>query len=241
MPYTTAMPVITVSGSLASGAREVARVVADRLGLEYVDHEILIEAARELGVAVAAVERRDERRSSMGERLASVMRTLMERSAAAGTADPMSGGGLETVLARSYGEAAELAAATQGQLDDDSYIKTLTSVIKGLAARGNIVILGRGSQAILQHHEDALHVWVAAPREWRIDNLMQREGIAQQEAERRIDKSDKDRDAFHRHYFKVEPNAPALYDLGINAARIDTETAASMIAMAAGLHTPKPG
>jgi cytidylate kinase len=239
--YTTAMPVITVSGSLASGAREVARAVANRLGLEYVDHEILTEAARELGVAVAAVEERDERRSTMGERLAGVIRTLMERSAAAGTADPMSGGGLETVLARSYGEAAELAAAAPGQLDDESYIRTLKSVIKGLAAKGNVVILGRGSQAILQHKEDALHVWVAAPIDWRLDNLMQRDGISRHDAEKRIDKSDKDRDAFHRHYFKVEPNAPALYDLGLNAARIDTETAASMIALAAGLHVPRPG
>jgi len=235
------MPVITVSGSLASGAREVAQAVATKLGLEYVDHEILTEAARELGVAVAAVEQRDERRSSMGERLASVIRTLMERSAAAGTADPMSGGGLETVLARSYGEAADLAATPTGQLDDESYIKTLTSVIKGLAARGNVVILGRGSQAILQHNEDALHVWVAAPRDWRVDNLMQRDDISKAEAEKRIDKSDKDRDAFHRHYFKVEPNAPALYDLGFNAARIDTETAAAMVSLAAKLHTPKPG
>lgn len=235
------MPVITISGSLASGAREVAQAVAEKLGLEYVDHEILAEAARELGVAITAVEQRDERRSSMGERLASVIRTLMERSAAAGTADPMSGGGLETVLARSYGEAADLASTPTGTLDDESYIKTLTSVIKGLAARGNVVILGRGSQAILQHHEHALHVWVAASREWRIDNLMQRDGISKAEAEKRIDKSDKDRDAFHRHYFKVEPNAPALYDLGLNAARIDTDTAAKIVALAAGLHTPKPG
>ena len=61
------------------------------------------------------------------------------------------------------------------------------------------------------------------------------------EAEKRIDRSDKDRDAFHRHYFKVEPNAPALYDLGFNAARIDTETAAAMVSLAAKLHAPKPG
>ena len=47
----------------------------------------------------------------------------------------MAGGGLETVLSRSYGEAAELAAANQpGTLDDESYIKTFTSVIKGIAA-----------------------------------------------------------------------------------------------------------
>jgi cytidylate kinase len=236
------MPVITVSGSLASGAREVAQAVAEELDLVYVDQEILVEAARELGVSVEAVASHDERRSTFGERLSSVMRTLMERSAAAGTADPMAGGGLETVLSRSYGEAAELAAANQpGTLDDESYIKTLTSVIKGIAARGNVVILGRGSQAILQREPETLHVWVAAPFDWRVSNLVTREGIAKQDAEKRIARSDKDRDAFHRQYFKVEPNAPALYDMGFNAARIDVHIAAQMIAIAARALAPKPG
>lgn len=236
------MPVITVSGSLASGAREVAQAAAQELALDYVDHEIMLEAARELGVSVAAVESRDERRSTIGERLSSVMRTLMERSAAAGTADPLAGGGLETVLSRSYGEAADLAAANQaGQLDDDSYIRTLKSVIKGIAARGNVVILGRGSQAILQHQPETLHVWVAAPIEWRVANLVLREGVSKHDAQKRIAKSDKDRDAFHRQYFKVEPNAPALYDVGFNVSRIDVGVAANMIALAAREIAPKPG
>jgi len=236
------MPVITVSGSLASGAREVAQAVAAELGLDYVDHEILVEAARALGVSVSAMEKHDERRSTVGERLASVMRTLMERSAAAGTADPLAGGGLETVLARSYGEAAELGASPQtGQLDDESYIRTLKSVIKGIAARGNVVMLGRGSQAILQPEPETLHVWVAATRDWRIENLVKREGISEAEAEKRIDKSDRDRDAFHRHYFKVEPSSPQLYDLGFNGARIAPGVAAKMIAIAARELAPKPG
>ena len=78
------MPVITIAGSLGSGAREIAQSVARELKLDYVDQEILVEAARELGVSVATVERHDERPSSLAERLGSVMRTLMERSAAAG-------------------------------------------------------------------------------------------------------------------------------------------------------------
>ena len=56
------MPVITVSGYLASGAREIAQqAVAEKLQLEFVDQMILVEAARELGVSVAAMEDRDER------------------------------------------------------------------------------------------------------------------------------------------------------------------------------------
>ncbi len=236
------MPVITVSGSLGSGAREIAQALARELQLDYIDQEILVEAARELGVSVSAVESRDERPSSLGERIASVMRTLMERSAAAGTADPISGGGLETVLARSYGEAAELPSeAARGQLDDESYLRTLTSVIKGVAARGNVVILGRGSQAILQHEPETLHVYITAPKQQRIDGLVQREEMSAHDAERRIKQSDQYRQAFHRRYFKVEPEDPRLYDLMLHAGRISHELAVRLIAMAAKERTPRPG
>jgi cytidylate kinase len=235
------MPVITVSGSLGSGAREVAQAVAAEMRLEYVDQEIIVEAAGQLGVRVADVESRGERKSSIGERLASVMRTLMERSAAAGAADPLGGGGLEMVLARTYGEAADLPEAGAGQLDDERYIKTLTGVLKGVAKRGDVVILGRGSQAILRDEPGVLHVYVAAPMEHRIGLLVERDGIARGDAEKRIKDSDKSRIAFHRHYFKVEPDNPALYDLGINAGRVRTDIAAQMIAIAARARSPRPG
>lgn len=235
------MSVITVSGGLASGAREIARAVAAEMQLGYVDREIIVEAARQLGVRVSDVESRDERKSTIGERLASVMRTLMERSAAAGAADPLGGGGLEMVLARTYGEATQLPEAGSGTLDDDRYIRTLTDVIEGLAARGNVVILGRGSQVILRDLPGALHVWVAAPLEYRVATLAARDGIPAQDAERRIKQSDESRRAFHSHFFKVEIDSPALYDLGINAARITAPAAARMIAIAAADRLPRDG
>jgi len=236
------MPVITVSGTLGSGAREIALAVARELQLDYVDQEILVEAARQLGVSVSAMESRDERASTFGERIASVMRTLMERSAAAGTADPVSGGGLEMVLARSYGEAAELPSeAARGQLDDERYLQTLTSVIKGVAARGNVVILGRGSQAILQHEPETLHIYIAASRQERIDGLVQREGMNPQDAERRTRQSDQNRLAFHRRYFKIDPEDPQLYDLVIHGGRVSRGVAVQLVALAASERTPRPG
>jgi cytidylate kinase len=238
------MPVITVSGYLASGGREIAQRVAADLHLEFVDQMILVEAARQLGVSVAAMENRDERTTSIGERVAAALSSLMERSAAVGTFDPVSGGGmgLETVLARTYGEAAELpSGGALGQLDEQRYIKTLTSVIKGVAARGNVVLLGRGSQAILQEEPETLHVYIAASREWRTSSLVLHEGMSRQDAERRIDKSDANRQAFHRRYFKVEFNNPQQYDMAINAGRIAADVAAKMIAVAAAALTPRPG
>jgi cytidylate kinase len=235
------MTVVTVSGKLGSGARDVAQAVAAELEFDYVDQEILVEAARELGVPISDVASRDERPSSIGERLASVMRTLMERSAVAGAPDPMSGGGLEMVLARTYGEAAELPEAGQGSFTDDDYLRTLTSVIKGVAARGDVVILGRGSQAILRDEPESLHVYIGASKASRITSFVEREGMSGPDAEKRVKQSDHNRAAFHRRYFKVEAEDPALYDLIINARRISTPLAVRLIATAVHEREPRPG
>jgi cytidylate kinase len=235
------VPVITVSGQLGSGAREIAQSVAAHLELDYVDQEILVEAARELGVSISDVASRDERPSSMGERLAGVMRSLMERSATAGAADPMNGGGLELVLTRTYGEAAELPDAEQGAFNDDNYLRTLTSVIRGVAARGNVVILGRGSQAILRDEPETLHVYVALSKDDRIGFLVEKEGMAKADAEKRVKQSDHNRAAFHRRYFKIEAEDPLLYDIVINAGRIATPLAARIIAAAVHEREPRPG
>jgi len=236
------MPIITVSGGLGSGAKDIAQAAAQALGLDYVDQEILVEAAQRLGVSVSAVERHDERPSSMGERIGSVLRTMMERSAAAGATDPVTGGGLELVLARTYGEAAELPSdAPRGQLDDESYLRTLTAVIRGVAARGNVVILGRGGQAILQHEPEAVHVYVTASRRERIEAVMRRDGMNEQEAERRVKQSDHNRQAFHRRFFKVDVENPCLYDLMIHAGRVSPAAAVGLVALAAQDRMPRRG
>lgn len=235
------MPVITVTGRLSSGAREIAQAVAHELKLDYVDREILAEAARQMGVRESEVAQHDERPSSVGERLASVLRTLMERSAAAGAADPISGGSLDALLARTYGEAAGPPADTAGQLDDERYLQTLTSVIRGIAARGNVVILGRGGQAILQDQPATLHVYITLARPARIEAFAQREGLSTQDAERRVKQSDQNRLEFHRRYFKVEMENPCLYDLMIHAGRVAPGLASRLIAEAARDRTPRPG
>jgi cytidylate kinase len=236
------MPVVTVTGRLNSGAREIAQAVAAELKLDYLDREILAEAASQLGVSESDVAQRDEAARSFGDRVASVLRTLMERSAIVGAADPISGGELDVLLARTYGEAAHLPSdAPAGQLDDEHYLSTLKSVIEEVAARDNVVILGRGAQVILQHDPGAVHVYVTLAREARIASLVEREGMPAQDAERRIKQSDHNRQEFHRHYFKVEMENPCLYDLMLHAGRIAPELAVQLIAQAVRARAPRPG
>jgi len=224
------MTVVTMSGTIASGAREIGWAAAASLGIDYVDQQLLVDAARRLGVPLDVMAGRDERCTSFRERLAAVLRTFLERSAAGG--DPLTGaGGLEVLLGRTYADLAK--EREEPEVSDALYMKTITAIIRELGDRGDIVVLGRGSQMILRDLPGALHVLAIAPQELRIERLTAREGISTEEATRRVHEGDRARAAFHRKFWKVDVNDPSLYDLTLETSRLPFEVGAELVAAAA--------
>jgi cytidylate kinase len=226
------MPVVTISGQPGTAAHDIGRLTAKRLGIDYVDQEILVEAARTLGVSMESVVAMDERTSSLGERVANMLRRFLERSAAAGASDPMLGtpGSLDIVLSRTYAEAA--ADESAEELSDDRYIAALTGLVRDVAAHNNVVIIGRGSQVILKEYPGVLHALLVAPLQHRIESLAAREGLSREAATKREHDGSKGRAAFHQKFFKVDVDKPALYHLVMNTARLSPDEVAEMIAAA---------
>jgi cytidylate kinase len=225
------MPVVTISGNLASGAREIGLHVARLLQIDFVDRELMIQAAQRCGVSVDTVAERDERYASFKERLSGILNTFLERSSASG-ADPISGAtGLEAILSRTYADMAE--GSEEPQLSDKLYIKTMTVIIQELAMRGDVVLLGRGSQLILDAVPGALHVLCLAPADLRAQRLAEREGIPVGEAAKRVAEGDRARAAFYRKFWKVDAEDPRLYDLTLETRRLPYEIAAGVVAAAA--------
>ena len=226
------MPVVTVTGTIASGAREVGEAAAGLLGVDFVDQQLMVQAAQRCGVPIGTIAEHDERRASFRERVSSVLNTFLERSAAASGIDPLTGAtGLEGILSRTYAEMA--VEHEEPQLSDALYLKTMTALIRELAAKGDIVILGRGSQMILADMPRALHVLCLAPAKLRCQRLAEREGIGLEEATKRAADSDRASAAFYRKFWKVEVENPGLYDLAIDTSRLSYDVAAKLVAAAA--------
>jgi len=57
--------VITVGRQFGSGGRELGRLIADRLGIEFFDKKLLLQAARKSGVLPEIYEHKDERMPSI--------------------------------------------------------------------------------------------------------------------------------------------------------------------------------
>ena len=224
------MPVVTMTGTIASGAREIGRAAASLLRVDYVDQQLLVDAARRLGVPVDIMACHDERCASFGERLSAILRGFLERSAAGG--DPLTGaGGLEVLLGRTYTDMA--GEREEPEVSDSLYMKTMTAIIRELGDRGDIVVLGRGSQMILRDLPGALHVLTVAPKELRVQRLADREGISLEEAARRAQDSDRARAAFYRKFWKVDVDDPSLYDITLETSRLSYDVAAELVATAA--------
>ncbi len=224
------MPVITLSGRTASGAREVGPRVASLLDIDFVDQQLMVQAAQRCGVPVGVVAERDERYGSFRQRLASVVNTILERSAASG-ADPLAGpGSLEAVLSLSYAEVGP--GEEEKEFSDQTYLDTVAAIITELAANGRIVILGRGSQMILAEMPRALHVLTTAPKELRCERFAERDGIELAEAKRRVQENDRARAAFYKKFWKTDVQDPCLYDLTVDTSHFTLDQTAELIATA---------
>ncbi len=113
------------------------------------------------------------------------------------------------------------------------YRQKVTEVILELAEKGDVLLVGRGSQAVLAGRPGTLHVRIIAPRALRIANVQARCGVPAEVAAARVDASDRARAAYLRQHHGLRLDDPALYDLVINMARLDVATAATLICEAA--------
>lgn len=116
------------------------------------------------------------------------------------------------------------------------YMQHLVKMMGAIARHGNAVILGRGSNFLIQP-ENQLRLRLIAPLDVRIKNVMKRSGASRQEAQKRVTLLDADRRAYIRRYFNADITDPVNYDLVINMAFIKDEGVIEMVR--AGLKSKK--
>lgn len=222
------MPIVTVAGLAGAGARDLGPEVARLLRADFVDRQIMQEAAHRIGTTAEALRHRDERVHGLGHRLAQLMENLLEKSAY--SSDPFfDPAGVEVLLSRSYEEASRSPQTKAEGVNDARFIEIISSVMQGEAQAGNCVILGRGGQMILRDIPTACHVFVVAPMPQRIEWAMHQEALDRAGAERWVRQVDADRVAYHRKFWKVNFADPLLYDLVINTTRVPIAKAAEMV------------
>jgi cytidylate kinase len=121
----------------------------------------------------------------------------------------------------------------QGQaLSDSTSIAELARVILAIGARGQAVVLGRGSGCLLPP-ATTLHVRVIAPLADRIAYLSQAERLTAAQAAEQVHLRDGQRIWFVETHFHRRPSDIYQYDLLVNSSMLGEELTAELIVRAA--------
>ncbi len=194
--------IVTIEREYGCGGSEIARRLGEHLGWKVWDNLLTEEIARLANCSKAAVEGREERNDPLYYRL------------------------FKSFLRGSY--EGSLNAHKLNMVDSESILKMTRHVVQRAAKDGNCVIVGRGSQHFLMSREDALRVFLYAPREDKLQRLLAR-GKNESEAQELVDSVDHERAAYITKYFGVEWPNRSLYQVMINTAIGDEAVVQSIL------------
>lgn len=118
---------------------------------------------------------------------------------------------------------------------EKAYLDAVRELIEELARADNVLIVGRGGQAILHGWPNTLHIRIIAPPDVRVGRLMGRHAITAEAALAQIRASDRRRKRFIERAYRVDWGDPELYDLVINTGALDVAKSVSLICHAVTL------
>lgn len=212
--------IVAVSRQFGSGGARVGRAVAQRLGFQYADREILAEAARRLQVTPEDLEPLDEHAAGFWARIGMLF--------AQGAPDT------------------PFIPPTLPSVNEADLFDIERHIIAKIAATGNAVIVGRGAAHILSSHADAdagssgqaavgpgtvIRVFLHAPVDARVALAMVEYGYTDRdEAAVVVRDSDRARAKFVRSISGRDWCDATLYDLSMDTHAIGLDRCVDLIA-----------
>jgi cytidylate kinase len=115
----------------------------------------------------------------------------------------------------------------------DQYLKQLMKVIGTIGKHGRAIIVGRGANFILPP-DNCFRVRVISPQRVRVQHVAKSFNIPEDEAKRRVIRTESDRRAFIRKYFNAEIADPVNYDIIINTSTVGVADAVRVISAVIG-------
>ena len=197
------MAVITISRQYGAGGKTLGKMIADELGYEFADSEIIARVAEMANVSTHWVE----------------------------TVENEAGGKLSRFISRMVSKPLvnRILKDERGYIDEKIYLDYLVLIIAQIADEGDVVILGRGSQYILNDHPDAFHILMIDEFENRVRFMKEHYNLPDGQARRVVRGEDKRRKALFQKLGKTDYDDPYLYHMVINMSKISLDEAQKML------------
>lgn len=187
--------IITINRMLGSNGRMIGKALADELGINFYDRELLEIAAREKDIPYDTLEKVDEKKASQWR----------------------------------------FPIDHELQLDKDFHFIPMNDVlydlqrkiIINLAEQEDCIIVGRCANHILSG--ECLSIFIYAPFEFRVKNIMERTGREEKSAEKLIRKVDKERRTYYEYFTDKKWTDLSQYNLCIDSSKFSKEEIVGMI------------
>ncbi len=193
--------IICIGRQLGSGGHDIGRMLALDFQAKYYDREILNLAAKESGFSERFFEQNDERKG--------FLRSLFN-------IQPPHLGGDGSIYRSSN---------TQ-----DNLFQFQSEAMKKAAAQESCVFVGRCADYILRDQPNLVTVFITAPLEFRIRQVMNKEGITETMALKKIQQGEDQRANYYNYYTGKKWGHATGYDLCIDSSILGLTTTEKFIA-----------
>lgn len=193
--------IITIARQHGSGGRAVGKLLAQQLGIECYDRKLLQLAARESGVSELLFGKQDEIKRA----------TLLSR-----------------ITKKVY--AGEVVGPSHPDyMKEENLFNLQAKVIKGLAAEESCVIIGRCADHILRNKPNVVRVFIHAPTEFLVKNIIERDALDPEDAEKCVTRIDRQRGEYYRFHTGKDWSEAHNYDLCLDSSRLTPQQCVEMI------------
>ncbi len=195
---------ITISRQMGTGGSYIGQLIAQRLGLKYVDREVLHLAAEEFGCDEETVAAHSERVTSFWERIL---------------------GGLSLGAPDSRYNPPPMRKFTDRELFEKQ-----KEILKRIAAQHDCVVVGWAGVFLLPRHRGMFTAFCHAPKSFRVKRLMSvYQDLNEEKAQELIVESDRTREIYFNEMTDHDWTCARNYHLSIDTSRQPLEEIADLI------------
>jgi cytidylate kinase len=191
------MAVITISRQFGAGGRTLGKKIARQLGYRFLDDRIIQALAEKAGVSTDFIK-------------------SIERTSGSALSKLLSG-----IVSRSYME--RILGSERGYVNEEIYVELLQEVMTTFAKEGDVVLLGRGGQYILQDFEDSFHILLVSDLPHQVRFMQQFYDLSDTKAAKAVKQGAARRSNLYKKLHHRNYNDPHMYHLVLNTAKLSLD------------------
>lgn len=193
---------INIGRSVGSGGHHIGRQLATKLNWGFYDNELIKMAAIESGFSEDLFKSYDEKKSKMPSRLFEYF---------PGTTTQVNINNIPNVMSQEY------------------LFKINSEVMIKLSEKGNGVFIGRCADYILRDVAECINVFCYAPKDFRLQFIMNGLNVDESQAEKIIIKEDRARPSYYSKFTNKKWGAAESYHLLVDTSQLGVDGTVELI------------